>query len=210
MLVYRVGRWVHLSSPVTALNGLPVEPPRFLTPPRRDDFPFFCKELEAQTKEVKSRGAKPKFQKHGEWVKFCKTRQLGLGGWKRDVGSDPPGKRDLSPDQAYLCKGEGGSSGPRRPLCGAGSSQHAVPAETLPGPSPRPPFCSSFAALFSSYPTKLPSHLPSTCSRTLASWLLHAPSVPPLLFGVMNSDPQLFPPPETQESRSETLLSPIF
>lgn len=125
---------------------------------------------------------------------FCKTRQLKGRGARFWLWS--PDKRDLSPDQAYLCKGEGGSSGPQRPLCGAGSSQHAVPAETLfPGPSPRPPFCSSsLAALFSSYPTELPSHLPSTCSRTLVSWCFHAPSspgsqesVPPLLFGVMNS-----------------------
>lgn len=62
---------------------------------------------------------------------FCKTRQLKGRGARFWLWS--PDKRDLSPDQAYLCIGEGGSSGPQRPLCGAGSSQHAVPAETLPG-----------------------------------------------------------------------------
>jgi hypothetical protein len=64
-----------------------------------------------------------------------------LAAWER-VGSEPPSKRDLSSDQAYLNRREGGSSGPQRPLCEASRSWQAVGAETLclgPHPDPQSP-----------------------------------------------------------------------
>lgn len=127
-------------------------------------------------------------------LKHRETRQLGEGKW--DLGSDPPVRRDLSSDQAYLCKGEGGSSGPRRPPCGAGSSQHAVSAEILcPGPHPDPPsappalllgFFSSLVASFSPAPN-LPRD-PRVLAPLSPSSSMTQESAPPLLVGIMNLD----------------------
>lgn len=81
--------------------------------------------------------------------------QIALG----TVSSGPPNKKDLIPDQAYLWKGEGGSSGSWHPVCGADSSQYAVPAETLCWGPHLDPHSSSPALAFCSQCTPTPPTL---------------------------------------------------
>lgn len=131
---------------------------------------------------------KPKIQKgggrDGEQKGFRETRHLGGGEW--DLGSDSPARWTSAQIRPTFARERGGSSGPRHPLCGAGSSQHDVPAETL---------CSG--------PHSDPLSVPPTLllgffSSQVAS-LLSSPSLP--------RDPSVLAPfssyfPRTQESAS--------